>query len=146
MSRMSLDAADFYVAQRQLRWLGHVARMDFTRLPRRMLSAWVPRKRPTGAPRLTYGRSMVKAMDLFDLDPSRWSELAADRVAWREMLHTGTAPAAFRAPPPAPVPMPISHFLVRPRRAAAAATMSAITDSLAILSLSDRSGELRGGI
>ena len=88
---------------------------------------------------------MVKAMDLFDLDPLRWSELAADRVAWREMLHTGTAPAAFRAPPPAPVPMPISHFLVRPRRAAAAATMSAITDSLATLSLSDRSGELRGG-
>ena len=62
MSRTGLDAADFYVAQRQLRWLGHVARMDFDRLPRRMLSAWTPHKRPIGASRLTYVRSMAKAM------------------------------------------------------------------------------------
>ena len=27
----------------------HVARMDFHRLPRRMLSAWTPHKRPIGA-------------------------------------------------------------------------------------------------
>ena len=105
--------------------------MDFDRLPRRMLSAWVPHKRPIGAPRLTYGRSMVKAMDVFDLDPSRWHEFAADRAAWRTMLREGVAPPEFRTPPPAPVPMPISHFLVRPRRAAAAATNAAIDASLA---------------
>ena len=62
VSRAGLDAADFYVAQRQLRWLGHVARMDFGRLPRRMLSAWVPHQRPVGATRLTYGRAMGKAI------------------------------------------------------------------------------------
>ena len=145
MSRTGLDAADFYVARRQLRWLGHVARMDFDRLPRRMLSAWVPHKRPVGAPRLTYGRAMGKAMDIFDLDPSRWHELAADRAAWRTMLSGGIAPSDFRAPPPPPLPMPISHFLVRPRRAAAAATMTAITNSLAALDLSSTSGELLGG-
>ena len=39
----------------------------------------------------------------------------------------------------------ISHYLVRPRRVAAAATMTAITNSLAALSLSTASGELRGG-
>ena len=33
-----------------------------------------------GAPRLTYGRSMVKAMDFFNLDHARWPELAADRA------------------------------------------------------------------
>ena len=87
---------------------------------------------------------MVKAMATFDLDPSRWPELAADRVAWREMLRVGTAPLDFRTPPPPPVPMPRSHFLVRPRRAAATATMTVITSSLATLSLSTRSGELRG--
>ena len=144
MSRTGLDSADFYVAQRQLRWLGHVARMDFHRLPRRMLSAWTPHKRPIGAPRLTYGRSMAKAMAVFDLEPSTWHVLAADRAAWRGMLRVGTAPPDFRTPPPPPVPMPISHFLVRPRRVAATATMTAITSSLAALSLSTRSGELRG--
>jgi hypothetical protein len=30
-----------YVAERALRWLGHVARMPSDKLPRRMLSAWV---------------------------------------------------------------------------------------------------------
>ena len=76
---------------------------------------------------------MAKAMDVFDLDPMRWHELAADRAAWRAMLHEGAAPPEFRTPPPAPVPMPISHFLVRPRRAAAAATNAAIDATLAAL-------------
>jgi hypothetical protein len=30
-----------YVAERALRWLGHVARMPSDKLPRRMLTAWV---------------------------------------------------------------------------------------------------------
>jgi hypothetical protein len=30
-----------YIAERALRWLGHVARMPGDKLPRRMLSAWV---------------------------------------------------------------------------------------------------------
>ena len=29
--RLGLDTADFYVARRQLGWLGHVARMDYSR-------------------------------------------------------------------------------------------------------------------
>ena len=65
--RLSLDSIDYYVARRQLRWLGHVSRMNFERLPRRMLSSWVPHKRPVGAPRFT----MAKAMDVFRLDHVR---------------------------------------------------------------------------
>ena len=38
-------------------------------------------------------------------------------------------PLAFRAPPPAPLPMPISHFLARPRREAAARSNEAIAIS-----------------
>ena len=53
MLRLGVDAIDFYVARRQLGWAGHVCRMDFDRLPRRMLSSWVPHKRPPGAPRMT---------------------------------------------------------------------------------------------
>ena len=33
---MGIDSIDTYIYRRQLRWLGHVARMDFDRLPRRM--------------------------------------------------------------------------------------------------------------
>ena len=70
------------------------------RLPRLMLSAWVAHKRPAGAPQFTYGRTIAKAMDVFDLDPVRWPELAADRGAWRVMLRSGEALEGFRLAPP----------------------------------------------
>ena len=131
-ARLSLDSIDYYVSRRQLRWLGHVSRMDFGRLPRRMLSSWVPHKRPAGAPRFTLGRTMAKAMDVFRLSHTRWAELAADRGAWRAMLQSGEAPPGFRQAPAPAVPMPISHYSVRPRRAAAAATNRAIGASLSV--------------
>ena len=127
--RLGLDSIELYIHARQLRWLGHVRRMGPERLPRLMLSAWVAHKRPAGAPQLTYGRTVAKAMDTFDLDPARWPELAADRGAWRTMLRSGEAPLGFRQAPPPPVPMPMSHFLVRPRRAAATRTNAAIDAS-----------------
>ena len=45
------------------------------------------------------------------------------------MLRSGEAPLGFRQAPPPPVPMPMSHFLVRPRRAAATRTNAAIDAS-----------------
>ena len=86
--RLGLDSIELYIHARQLRWLGHVRRMGPERLPRLMLSAWVAHKRPAGAPQFTYGRTIAKAMDVFDLDPVRWPELAADRGAWRTMLRS----------------------------------------------------------
>ena len=68
--RLSLDSIDYYVARRQLRWLGHVSQMNFeTRIQELRaaaaargaccLSSWVPHKRPAGAPRFTLGRTMA---------------------------------------------------------------------------------------
>ena len=96
-----------------------------------MLSAWVPRARPAGAPRLTFGRSVAKAMDVFGLDSARWPELAADRLAWQTMLRDDAPPSTFCKPPLPAVPMPmISHFLIRPRRRAAEKTNAAIDASV----------------
>ena len=39
MQRLGLDAVDFYLARRQLGWLGHVAPMDFP-LPRAAARPW----------------------------------------------------------------------------------------------------------
>ena len=128
MEQLGIDAIDFYVAQRQLGWAGHVRRMGFERLPRRMLSSWVPHKRPLGAPRMTYGRSLRKALDVFGLDHSKWHELAADRCAWRAMLASGTPLPAFRAPPPQPAAPPLA--LGRTRRSSAAQTDAAIAASV----------------
>ena len=39
--RPCLRSMRSYIAERALRWLGHVARMPSDKLPRRMLTAWV---------------------------------------------------------------------------------------------------------
>jgi len=76
---------------------------------------------------MTYGRSIFKAMDKFQIDTTRWHELAADRSAWRETLRTGIAPPAFRpqARPPSPR---ISRS--KPVRSCAQATIAAIDATL----------------
>eukprot|EP00964_Phaeocystis_antarctica_P081440 scaffold50951_cov84-Phaeocystis_antarctica.AAC.3 len=72
---------------------------------------------------MTYGRSILKALDTFDLDHKKWPELAADRLAWRAMLHSGQAPPAYRAPPST-----IAN--TRPQRSTLAATAAAIQNSV----------------
>ena len=64
---LGLDSMNNYIARRQLRWLGHVSRMPFDRLPRRMLSSWLPAPRCKGATKMTYGRTMKKLWRLSTL-------------------------------------------------------------------------------
>ena len=75
---------------------------------------------------MTYGRSLGKALDVFDLDHSKWHELAADRCAWRAMLASGTPPPAFRALPPEPAAPPLALALGRAHGPSAAPTDAAI--------------------
>ena len=54
-----------YVAERALRWLGHVARMPSNKLPRRMLSAWVYQAKDSSARKrvakqTTYGGTVAR--------------------------------------------------------------------------------------
>ena len=51
---LNLRTIDDYGTKRQLHWTGQVARMDFDRLPRKMLSRWECTKCPVGAPKYTY--------------------------------------------------------------------------------------------
>ena len=100
--RLGLHRIEFYVFSRQLCWLGHVSRMDMERLPRRMLSCWIPHRRPVGRPRLTYGATMKKALRAFGLDEKQtgvpWPELAAKRPVWKSLVcpdsfYNGVTPA-----------------------------------------------------
>ena len=87
LDRLKLSSIDDYITTRQLRWAGHVARMPFNRLPRKMLSCWVRHKRPKGAPRFTYGRSLKKALKKANIQLDNWQEAAANRAQWRKSIH-----------------------------------------------------------
>ena len=58
-----------------LQWVGHVVRMDKSRLPRRLLTAWVREPRPEFGQQMSYGRSLERWLKLFDL-PLRYTEWA----------------------------------------------------------------------
>jgi hypothetical protein len=60
--RLGIQTIEPYIARRQMRWLGHVWRMPETRLPKQLLSAWLPQKRPVGRPELTYGQAVVRTV------------------------------------------------------------------------------------
>lgn len=90
--------------------------MDYNRrLPRRMLSSWVPQPRPDGAPKMTYGRSISKALDKFHIDRDTWPTLAADRGLWRETLRLGY-PAVRRSKRVAMRPRVELPLALQPRR------------------------------
>ena len=109
LGRTGLCTIDAYVSRRQLRWAGHVARMHFDRLPRKMLSAWVTEKRPVGAPEFTYGRGLYKTLKKAEIDTENWFVEAQDREGWRDMIakvlwRTTLFLSALRSDPEAHVP------------------------------------------
>ena len=84
-----MDAIDVSVSKRQLRWVGHIARMGYDRLPRKMLVSLVPSKRPIGAPGFTYGRDLYKYFKKFDIDKNDWHNLAHDCLMWNNVVGNG---------------------------------------------------------
>uniref|UniRef100_A0A7S2I8R2 Endonuclease-reverse transcriptase n=2 Tax=Helicotheca tamesis TaxID=374047 RepID=A0A7S2I8R2_9STRA len=66
-----IDPIDNIVASRQLRWLGKIAMMKETRLPRKFINAWHPNPRPVGRPLTTIRHTYLRALKLIDeLDES----------------------------------------------------------------------------
>ena len=60
--RLSIKSMDSYCNGKLLRWTGHVARMSMDRVPRRLLTGWVSNNRQRGAPQMTFGRTLDKAL------------------------------------------------------------------------------------
>ena len=71
--RIGIWDLDCYVGRRTLQWIGHVARMDKSRLLRCLLTAWVREPRPEFGQEMSYGRSLERWLKLFGL-PLRYTE------------------------------------------------------------------------
>ncbi|XP_063545967.1 uncharacterized protein LOC134753921 [Cydia strobilella] len=66
--------------QRRLRWLGHVHRMQPSRLPRRvLLGAIADAKRSVGRPMLRHKDCAKRDMHAFNIPVHQWEKLAEDR-------------------------------------------------------------------
>ena len=74
----------------QLRWAGHVSRMDDSRIPKQLLYGELcVGKRHRGRPKLRYKDVLKQSLNDCDIDPKEWEYAAKDRPAWRHKVQHG---------------------------------------------------------
>ena len=68
-----------YYDKRLLQWAGKMARMPLTRMPRRMMTAWVPHSRPRGLAK-TWGQTLNDCLKRNGVSTrlSEWVDVACD--------------------------------------------------------------------
>ena len=84
LRRANMPCMADILIERNLRWLGHVHRMDNDRLPKQLLYSQLKEgKRNQGRPRLRFKDVAKRNMNWRDINTSSWQTLARNRVAWR---------------------------------------------------------------
>ena len=106
--QISISNIDTYVQRRQMAWLGRMSQMEHTRIPRRMMTCWVYRRkltaaqrkrlerkgelqcgRPVGAPEYTWGRGIYQTLKKLGFKKDNWYEVAEDKNRWEEEVLEG---------------------------------------------------------
>nr|VZI50548.1 unnamed protein product [Spirometra erinaceieuropaei] len=78
--------------QMQLRWSGHLVRMDDERLPKRLFYGDVATgSRRQGGQIRRYKDTLKSSLKRLQIKPTNWEELARDRPTWRRTVKTGVA-------------------------------------------------------
>ena len=85
---LSMEAT---IVKHRLRWSGHVARMEESRLPRRILFGELNTgNRPRGCPLLRYKDQLKKTLKDANIDLNSWEAAANQRPEWRKTIKAGT--------------------------------------------------------
>ncbi|XP_059049895.1 uncharacterized protein LOC131844918 [Achroia grisella] len=85
-----LPSLTAFLKQKRLRWLGHVHRMEPSRLPRRvLLGAIANAKRDVGRPLLRFKDCAKRDMATFQIDHRSWEKLATNKSDWRKRVMEG---------------------------------------------------------
>lgn len=77
-------------AKRQLKWIGHVIRMDNERLPRQILYGQLHQgRRPPGGQKRRFKDQCKGLLKQCHLQPSPLENLANDKVGWHRAVYDG---------------------------------------------------------
>ncbi|XP_047470539.1 uncharacterized protein LOC125026277 [Penaeus chinensis] len=78
------------LGKRRLRWLGHLRRMDDSRIPKQLLYGEMAQgTRPRGRPKLRFKDKCKSTLTKFNINPSKFEDTADGRTAWKSTLTAG---------------------------------------------------------
>ena len=90
LHRADMTSIHTLISKNQLRWSGHVVRMDDNRLPKRIFYGELATgKRTTGGQYKRYKDTLKASLKNFNINPDTWENLAAIRTAWRSEIRRG---------------------------------------------------------
>ena len=88
LEQTEITSIEAILLKSQLRWAGHVSRMDVHRLPKIALYGELSTgHRNRRALKKQYKDSLKKSLGACHIDHRQWSALAADRITWRHIIH-----------------------------------------------------------
>ena len=92
LERANAESVFTLLKRAQLRWAGHVLRMEDTRIPKMLLfGELVDGSRKRGRPKLRYKDTLKASLKDCSIDPNTWEKLASDRTAWRQQVWKGAS-------------------------------------------------------
>ena len=90
LQRAKMPGVEALIIKAQLRWVGHVVRMDDTRLPKMIFfSELASGTRNIGHPHKRFKDCLKASLGACGLSTPNWETLAVDRCAWRLGVHRG---------------------------------------------------------
>ena len=91
LHRAELTGIEAMLNLAQLRWSGHVTRMDDSRLPKQLFHAELSTgKRHKGGQRKRYKDVLKLTLKAYNIPVDEWQALAQDRPDWRAAIRKGT--------------------------------------------------------
>ena len=88
--RAKTTSIEAMIIKNQLRWSGHVVRMDGGRLPKQIMYAQLENgKRTQGGQRKRYKDTLHQSLKQCFIHPKTWEHQALQRDTWRSSIHKG---------------------------------------------------------
>ena len=92
LQKSGISSIDSMLCSSQLRWSGHVVRMNDDRLPKQIFySELTHGSRRRGRPLLRYKDTLKERLSNCDIPLDSWERLACDRPSWRSLVHDAAA-------------------------------------------------------
>ena len=87
LDRADSSSMESLLLRAQLRWTGHISRMDDSRIPRQLLYGVLKEgSRRRGRPKLRYKDTLKSYLSWCSIQPHEFEATAANRQAWRSVI------------------------------------------------------------